>query len=291
MYSKQFVVSAVVYFLWFSNAKVCAQTGNTNINSGNGILKSLENFQNSIVATHGVQNISESGLKFSDNYKKLLSESSSELDIKNDSSEVVDEDDSLTFDGKKNGLKFDDFVPQKELQKSPNDDKKSIDTSFINVFKVPKSKTKKTLSTKHSSMKNEPVINDFNSELLFAVNDENLTSYDTYFHAFTHLYDHNKWDVNTFSIDISKSCLRDMKIYLNDLRLSRDWAVKVCDASGRYRGAFFFENSFWVGSKEFCYEINDEHRSEGVPDLQFFVFKFTVKLEPVKHKVSNFIRI
>ncbi|KAL7036067.1 hypothetical protein ACKWTF_008679 [Chironomus riparius] len=287
MYSKQFVASAVVYLLWLSNTKVCAQTGNSNISS-NGILKSLENFQNSIVATHGTQNISESdkvsGLKFSNNYKRLLSESSSDLDIKNDSSEVVDEDDSLTFDGKKNGLKFDDFVSQKELQKSPNDDKKSIDTSFINVFKVPKSKMKKTLSTKHSSMKNEPVINDFNSELLFTVNDENLTNYDTYFHAFTHLYDHNKWDVNTFSIGISKSCLRDMKIYLNDLRLSKDWAVKVCDASGRYRGAFFFENSFWVGSKEFCYETNDEYLSEGIPELQFFVYKFTVKLEPVKHK-------
>lgn len=285
MDSKQFVVYSVVCLLWLSNTKVYAQTGNGNI-SNNGILKSLENLQNNIVA---LKNTSESdnvsGLKFANNYKKLLSESTSDLDIQNDSSEVVDEDDELTFDGKKNGLKFDDFVSRKELEKSLSDDKKSTETTFVNVFKVPKSKTKKTLSTKHSSMKNEPVINDFNSELLFAVNDENLTSFDTYFHAFTHLYDHNKWNVNTFSIDISKSCLRDMKIYLNDLRLSRDWAVKVSDASGRYRGQFFFENSFWVGSMEYCYETLNEYKSDGIPQLQFFLFKFIVKLEPVSHKV------
>lgn len=208
------------------------------------------------------------------------SELGSSIDLLNNSAEVLDDDDELR-------LKFDDFVPQKELQKSigfaPQND------SNANVFKVPKSKIKKTISVvKHSSIKNEPIINDFNSEFLFAVNDGNLTNYDTYFHAFTHLFDHNKWNTNTFSLDISKACLRDVQIYLNALHISTDWALKVSDASGRYRGLFYFENAYWLGSKQFCDEIDDEAKRSNkvIPRLQFFVVKYVVKMEPINHKVS-----
>lgn len=280
MHLKHFVVSATLCLLWCYSGNVYAQNERANKKSG-GVSEELGT--NS--AEFNTSKIDE--LKFDENYKKLLSESSSDLDIKNDSAEVIDEDKGFTLDSKKNGLKFDDFVSKKELEESLGDDEKSLDTAFINVFKVPKTKTKKTFSAKHSSIKNEPVINDFNSELLFALNEENFTSYETYFHAFTHLYDHNKWNVNMFSINIGKMCLRDMKTYLNDLRLSKNWAVKVSDASGRYRGQFFFENSFWVGSKQFCYEINEEYKNEGIPELQFFVFKFVMKLEPVRKKVSK----
>ncbi|KAG5682446.1 hypothetical protein PVAND_011798 [Polypedilum vanderplanki] len=219
------------------------------------------------------------------NYKKLFSDSPSDLDldILNDSSEIID-------DSKEIALNFDDFVSQKELSASIKDNETSFKTNGANVFKVPKTKMKKTIASKHSSIKNEPFINDFNSELLFAIKDDNLTGYDTYFHAFTHLYDHNKWNINSFSFDITKTCLKDVKKYLNDLKLSRDWALKVNDASGKYRGLFFFENSFWLGSKQYCYEINNEFAND-IPSLQFFVVKISIKLEPVNKKKLRIIDV
>lgn len=287
-----------VGYLWLFVVTTCGSsaTNNNNNDAGNkSLLKSvLQNNnlnQQVLTAFHNSNNggESESGRfsvadlqkKFNENYKKVLSDSSGNLDLLNDSAEV--DDDGLSLDGKKSGLKFDDFVSQKEL----SDDKISSngnESSFINVFRVPKSKTKKTLSSKHSSIKNEPVINDFNSELLFSIgNDENLTNYNSYFEAFTSMFDHNKWNINTFEHDISKPCLKDVQIYLNDLSLSKDWAVKVSDASGRYRGLFFFENTFWLGNKQFCYDINYEKK----PQLYFFVFKLLIKLEPVIHKVKK----
>jgi hypothetical protein len=262
----KFAVVNLKYFLWML---VVVQVSGNNNSQGN-------------------ENASESGqgLQFSDNYKKVLADSSATLDLLNDSAEVND-DDELSLNEKGTGLKFDDFVPQKELQKSIGFGP-IINDSLANVYKVPKSKNKKTISTiKHSSMKNEPVVNDFNSEFFFALNDGNLTSYDTYFHAFTHLYDHNNWNTNTFSLDVSKACLKDVQIYLNALHLSRDWAVKVSDASGKYRGLFYFENAFWLGSLNYCEEINSENEdNEAVPPLHFVVLKFIVKIETINHKVS-----
>lgn len=243
------------------------------------------------VSAQQIKNSSESGtgLQFSDNYKQMLTDSSSELDLLNDSAEVLDDDAlSSSITDKNSGLKFDDFVPEKELKNSIGYGPLKND-SFMNVYKVPKSKNKKTISTvKHSSIKNEPVMNDFNSEFLFAVNDGNLTTYDTYFHAFTHLFDHNKWIPNTFSLDVNKACLKDVQIYLNALHISIPWAVKVSDASGRYRGLFYFDNVYWLGSKQFCEEINyAEQSNEAVPMLQFFVVKFIVKIETINLKVNR----
>lgn len=224
------------------------------------------------------------GMKFNDNYKNILSDSSStDLDILNDSSEVTDKNDELSRDV---ALKFDDFVSKKELELSLEDGRKMLESSLMNVFKVPKSKTKKTLSSRHSSIKNEPIVNDFNSELLFSVNDGNLTDYETYFHAFTLLFDHSRWNVNSFSLAINKACLKDVQTYLNDLSLSKDWALMASDTSGRYRGQFYFDNAFWMGSKQFCYEVNYEFNDK-IPELQFFVFKFLIKMEPVYHKVRE----
>lgn len=227
------------------------------------------------------QNSSESdaGLKFSENYKQMLTESSSELDLLNDSAEVVDEDESKT-----GGLKFDDFVSQKELKSSIGFGPKINDT-FKNVFKV--AKNKKTISTiKHSSIKNDAVINDFNSESLFSFSDGNMSDYDTYFHAFQHLFDHSRWNPNAFRLDIGKTCLKDVQTYLNALSTSQDWAIKVSDASGRYRGMFYFDNFYWLGSKEFCGEVNRENEGNGaVPQMKFFVINFLAILEPVNHMV------
>lgn len=225
---------------------------------------------------------SDTGLDFNENYKQMLTESSSVLDLLNDSAEIVDDDESKISE-----LKFDDFVSRKELEKSIGFGPK-VNDSFINVYKVPKSKNKKTISTvKHSSIKNDAVINDFNSEPLFAFSDGNLSNYDTYFHAFQHLFDHSRWNANTFRLDIAKTCLKDVQTYLNALSVSEDWALKVSDASGRYRGMFFFDNSYWLGSKEFCGDIDNEYKeSKAIPQLQFFVITYHALLQPVNHKVN-----
>lgn len=237
----------------------------------------------SVARSGSAQNSSE--LEFSENYKQMLSESSSILDLLNDSAEVVDEDESKT-----NGLKFDDFVSKKELENSLGFGSK-VNDSFMNVYKVPKSKNKKTISTvKHSSIKNDAIVNDFNSESLFAFNDGNLSSYDTYFHAFQHLFDHSRWNANSFRLDISKTCFKDVQIYLNALTLSVEWSLKMSDASGRYRGLFFFDNAYWLGSKEFCEDIDSEYREvESMPQLQFFVVTYLAMLQPVNHKVNFLI--
>lgn len=61
------------------------------------------------------------------------------------------------------------------------------------------------------------------------------------------------------------------------------------DASGRYRGQLFFGNDFWVGSKQFCFEINKETQTLGhgtkAPVLKFFIaqilFNVTMPVEQV----------
>jgi hypothetical protein len=55
----------------------------------------------------------------------------------------------------------------------------------------------------------------------------------------------------------------------------------------RYRGLFFFDNDYWLGSKQFCYEVNAEHKDVGnVPEMLFFVVKIIAKISPVMKKVS-----
>lgn len=275
------------------------------------IAKETRNEKSALVNKIAKESHSESEIEstqstshFNENYK-LLSQSSADLEILNDSAEVIDDalnDDAI--DGlagipiKKEGSRFDEFVLPDEFTKTHETSSKvphSDEKYFVNVFKVPKSKTKKTLpqtqstrSLGHSSIRNEPSVNDFNGEKLFALPDGNFSRYQNYFHAFTNLYDHNFWDANAFVGSISKDCLSDVKIYLNDLRESKDWAIKVADASGRYRGQFYFENDYWLGSKQFCYEVNDETRDKKeIPEMQFFVLKLIVYIQPIYNKVRN----
>jgi hypothetical protein len=86
---------------------------------------------------------------------------------------------------------------------------------------------------------------------------------------------------------MSSSCAEDMKTYMIALRRSEEWALKINDASGRYRGLYFFANDFWLGSKEFCYEINNEYKKlKNIPPLKFYVVKSIVKLHLLSQKVS-----
>jgi hypothetical protein len=51
---------------------------------------------------------------------------------------------------------------------------------------------------------------------------------------------------------------------------------------------FFFDNDYWLGSKQFCYEINREYKGVGnVPEMQFFVVKMIARISPVINKVRD----
>ncbi|CRK99548.1 CLUMA_CG012865, isoform A [Clunio marinus] len=94
------------------------------------------------------------------------------------------------------------------------------------------------------------------------------------FHAFTQLFDHFMWNIGSFKTLLNGKCFNDVQIYLNELKMSTAWGLRISDASGRYRGQFFFLNDFWLGSKQFCYNINNEFKNsvnKKYPLLQFFV--------------------
>lgn len=174
-------------------------------------------------------------------YAKMLSgESVDDLEILNDSAEV---DDSL---GK---WESNDFLLKGNSTESSL---KSVKTEMNNVFKVRKPKSEKRASFKKAA------------------------TGDKVFQELTHLFDHFYWrDFNSSSENALK-CEDDMREYLMALRNGKKWAVQATDASGRYRGLFYFDNDYWLGSKQFCYEIKDS--TIGIPQLQFFVIRMLLKL-------------
>lgn len=245
----------------------------------------------------------------SEDYRMLLGESSSIEDLLNDSSEVMDSplnsdvDDSLggglsiPQHGEFGGSRFDEFVLPDDFPQNTGTMKPKAE-NFINknIYKVPKSKTKKAnpLSMFMSSINdsNKHYENDFNSEKLtnnLKKNSTHLGTYNNYFQAFTSLYEHNLWKSESLTQLISNECLSDLTFYLQSLKESKDWALKTTDASGRYQGQFFFGNDYWLGSKTFCKEVNymNGHTSPEIPQMYFFVAKILVKLEPVFHKVNK----
>lgn len=62
------------------------------------------------------------------------------------------------------------------------------------------------------------------------------------------------------------------------------------DASGRYRGQLLFGNDFWVGSKQFCFEINDDRKTiieeSHQPVFKFFVAQILFNLSMPVEQVS-----
>ena len=176
-------------------------------------------------------------LQFDANYKMLLSgESSSKVDLLNDSAEV---DDGLNNDARdllgkvSGGLGIDSFLEESFTQ--VNDFNTKPNQNFKNIYKVPKSKTKKTQPSRsfgHASLNNNPVMNDFNPEKLISSVYGNSTRNETSFHDFTNLYDHYKWEISSM-LSVSQACLTEMSFYLKALRDGEDWAIKTNDASGR----------------------------------------------------------
>ena len=244
-----------------------------------------------------------------DDYRMLLGERSSIEDLLNDSAEVMDSPlNSDAEDGLGGGLsilqnsgfggtRFDEFVLPDELPQNTGTIKPKVeDFSNKNIYKVPKSKTKKapTMNVKSMSSKSDTrkhYVNDFNSEKLTSNLEKNKThlgTYNNYFQAFTSLYEHNLWNAEALTHFISKDCLSDLTFYLQSLKESKEWALKTTDSSGRYQGQYFFGNDYWLGSKTFCKEVNymNGHTNPEIPQMYFFVAKILVKLEPVFHKVS-----
>ncbi|XP_019869984.2 nose resistant to fluoxetine protein 6 isoform X2 [Aethina tumida] len=54
---------------------------------------------------------------------------------------------------------------------------------------------------------------------------------------------------------LSFGCKRDVELYLEGLRRTENWALKMDDASGRYSNGWFWGNHFWLGSQSLCDNI------------------------------------
>lgn len=156
---------------------------------------------------------------------------------------------------------FEDLVVSKDIESVKNN----------HVFKVSNLKHKKTIPQARTSD------ND-------AVNRKN--QYNS-FHLFTDMFDHFEWKKESLTL-LSKFCLEDINKYLEALRRSEEWALKASDASGRYRGLFFFENDYWLGSKQACYEVNNEYQqSKKLPGFQFFVVNIRVRFPQAVQRVNQ----
>ena len=99
------------------------------------------------------------------------------------------------------------------------------------------------------------------------------------FQTFTNLYNHNLWKISA-NLNISSQCSTELKNYLLDLKESKHYAIKVSDASGRYRGDFIMQNNFWLGSKTSCKEIDKVVD----PGFSFFVANILIQLEMIKNE-------
>lgn len=201
---------------------------------------------------------------FDSKYKLLLSGNfPTALDLMNDSAEIdepIEERDILSSDDDDDDffkLKF----PEKE-GKSTGGLKFGSKAENQNIYKVPKS-PKKFIAPRNATAVNERP---------------------NFFKHFTHLYDHFTWSFNDLnSSELSTICREDVQLYLNELNSEADWAVRSSDASGRFRGSFFFDNDFWIGSKDLCNEVNmDNANNRKIPRMQFFVVKLLVKFEKMK---------
>lgn len=218
------------------------------------------------------------------------------IDVPNDSAEVSDELKDVSRNRfHLNPSKFEEFVlPDMESFNSNGNVDDISDRK--NIYKVPKTvKTKKPMGKslknieiipKDSRLHSEPLIGHYGRNKTYAY------KYYSNFQLFTNLYDHNFWSIEELSETVSKSCSSDLKIYLHDLRASKSWALKVSDSSGRYGGQYFFGNDFWMGSMQFCGEVNYEAALERKkfqldrPTMQFFVARVLVKMDPIFPSVS-----
>lgn len=209
------------------------------------------------------QQPSESGnvdaLNFDGKYKLLLSgDLASELDVLNDSSEIDEPTEHDIFSSDDDDFYKLQFPEKETTSKTPKESFKE------NIYKVPKTRNIKKFN----------MLKENNN---FSVNS---------FEQFTRLFDHFEWNLNNLnSSEISKMCVEDVQLYLNELRNSKEWAIRAVDASGRFRGLFFSENDFWLGSKDLCDEVNNiNFGNRKIPRLEFFVMKILIKFDFMKNQ-------
>ena len=58
---------------------------------------------------------------------------------------------------------------------------------------------------------------------------------DSSYKSLINLFDHYTWKVGSFA-SVSVECKNDMQVYLKSLQKGDDWAMKISDTSGKYRG-------------------------------------------------------
>uniref|UniRef100_A0A1B0CT45 Nose resistant-to-fluoxetine protein N-terminal domain-containing protein n=1 Tax=Lutzomyia longipalpis TaxID=7200 RepID=A0A1B0CT45_LUTLO len=107
------------------------------------------------------------------------------------------------------------------------------------------------------------------------------------FDLITQLFNHNQWKVENISREISPKCQGDVGVYLSELKLGRAWALKVSDSSGRVPGTiFYFGNLFWMGSKQYCHDMNNE-LSRHTIKFQYTVARVMIKMKPFISKTKS----
>lgn len=167
---------------------------------------------------------------------------------------------------------FDSFVfPESSTEATVGKVEKEIDLDHI--YRVP---IKPKKHKKHDANHTTPVKYDY--------------KHFSNFHLFINLYDHHLWDREKIRANVTEKCGKDMKSYLSKLRHGYPIALKASDSSGRYGGIYFFGNDFWMGSQQFCDEVNYENRQLGsleqLPEMGFFMVKILVRMDPYFTEVN-----
>lgn len=248
-----------------ASVQVCVTLGDAESNQTGTITQFLKS--QFALANKMQQSSSESGnedkLNFDGKYKLLLSgDVASDLDVLNDSSEIDEPSEHDIF-----ASDDDDFYKLQFPDKESTTTTKSLPkhNNKENIYKVPPKS--RPVKKKFSMLKGENL--DINA-----------------FEQFTRLFDHFEWNLeNSNSSGISRMCVEDVQLYLNDLRNSKEWAIRAVDASGRFRGLFFSDNDFWLGSKDLCDEVNNINiGNRKIPRLEFFVMKILIKFDFMKNQ-------
>lgn len=171
---------------------------------------------------------------------------------------------------------FDSFVfPESSTE--PNPSKMEADINLDHIYRVP---VKPKKLKKHENLNNTAL-----APLKYTY------KHFSNFHLFINLYDHHLWDSEKIKWNVTEQCGKDMKNYLMKLRNGKPIALKASDSSGRYGGIYFFGNDFWMGSSQFCEEVNFENQQLGsldrVPNMGFYMIKILVRMEPYFVEVWN----
>uniref|UniRef100_A0A336M422 CSON009464 protein n=1 Tax=Culicoides sonorensis TaxID=179676 RepID=A0A336M422_CULSO len=174
-----------------------------------------------------------------------------------------------------------------------NNDNSDLNDDF-DSFVFPESSTEPDLSSTTAGNNQDHIFRVPNKPKKFKKHDQNKTinahliKYDykhfSNLHLFINLYDHHLWDSEKIRGNVTEQCGKDMKSYLTKLRGGSPLALRTSDVSGRYGGLYFFGNDFWMGSLDYCNEVNFLNQKQGtldrLPKMGFFMAKILVRIDP-----------